>query len=413
MPITELPALAETYAAPSDRILIIGAGYAGLRTATSLGKYLDDPGAPEVVLVDRHGYHQIITELPVAASGRLGAEEVALPLDRLLKHARVRFEQADVERIDLHAQQIATTRGPISYGTLVVAVGSTTAFYGVPGLVEHALTLKSVEDAETIKDRVHDALRRAGEETDEAERAALLSVLVGGAGLTGVELAGELAELLPRLAERHSLPPSSPRVTLVEAAPAVLPSLPQQLQARAAGILTELGIRLVLGSKVVMADATGIALASGDRLVGRTLVWTGGIMAPQFLAQSGLPTVHNGQVPVDEYLRAVGYDDVYVIGDAASIRDGSGHGFLNPTAQAAIKQGDAAAYNIVAGWEGWKRRPYKPLDKGQVISLGSAQGVADLLVPLTGRKVMALKTLIEEGYRIEITGRIPLLGAIH
>jgi NADH dehydrogenase len=183
--------------------------------------------------------------------------------------------------------------------------------------------------------------------------------------------------------------------------------MPERLRSKSAAILTDLGVRLVLGSKVVGADGTGISLASGDRLVGRTLVWTGGIMAPPMLARSGLPTAANGQIPVDEYLRVPDRPNVYVIGDAARVRDASGRGALEPTAQVAVKQAEAAAYNIVAAWQGWQQRPYAPLDKGQAVSLGSVKGVASIFhVSLTGRKVIALKTLIEEAYRYSVTGKL-------
>jgi NADH dehydrogenase len=320
----------------------------------------------------------------------------------------VRFIQAEVQHINLDHNLIATTRGNISYGTLVVAVGSITAFYGVPGLAEYALTLKSVEDAEAIDARMKEIVALAAQEADPQARANLLSVLIGGAGLTGTELAGELAELLPELARAHDLPPTASRVVLVEAAPVVLPSMPSRLQVRGASILSELGVRLMLGSKVVSADPEGLTLASGDRLAGRTLIWTGGIMAPPLLAQSGLPTVHNGQVLVDDYMRAEGLPNVYVIGDAAFVPDSSGHGALAPTAQVALAQAETTAYNIVAGWEGWTPRPYVAHDKGQVVSLGSERGVASVFdIQLSGRKVIALKNLIAEGYRYGVTGRLP------
>ncbi|HWE64299.1 MAG TPA: NAD(P)/FAD-dependent oxidoreductase [Chloroflexota bacterium] len=414
MPILDLPQLNPTDASPGDRILILGAGYAGLRLAQTLGKLFDEQHSPEVVLIDRYSYHQVITELPEAASGRIAQEEVALPLDTLLHRSRVRFEQAEVQRIDPDARQVITTRGAIAYGTLVVALGSVTAFYNVPGLVDNALTLKSVEDTDTIKTRVTQAVEQAAQTTDPAAQAALLSVLIGGAGLTGVELAGELAELLPDLAREHGLDPRAPKVTLVEAAPAVLPSMPERLQQRAAAILTDLRVRLVTGGRVIVADDAGLQLASGDRLIGRTLVWTGGIMAPPLLAQSGLPTGHNGHVPVDSYLRAEGYDDVYVIGDAAQILDQSGEGVLAPTAQVALKQAEVAAYNIAAGREGWALRRYHPSDKGQVVSLGTERGVASIFhIPLSGRKVIALKTLIAEAYRVEVTGSLFGRGRQH
>lgn len=407
MPVLDLPQLDSTDAATSNRIVILGAGYGGLRLAQVLGKMLDEGDAPEVVLIDRYSYHQIITELPVAAAGRITQDDVALPLDDLLKRSRARFLQAEVQRIDIEAREVVTTRGEIGYGILVVALGSVTAFYGVPGLYEHALTLKSVEDAEAVKLRVRQSVEAAAMATDPAARAALLSVIIGGAGLTGVELAGELAELLPDLARENGLDPKAPRVTLVEGAPAILPTMPERLQSRGGSILAELGVRLVLGSKVISADAQGVTLASGDRLVANTIVWTGGIMAPQVVAQSGLPTARNGQVPVNDYLQVEERPEVYVIGDSAQILDGSGEGVLAPTAQVALKQAEATAYNIMATLKGWAPRRYHPSDKGQVVSLGTERGVASIFdIPITGRKVLALKGLIAEGYRFDVTGSL-------
>jgi NADH dehydrogenase len=405
MPVQEIPHLDAADAAPSDRIVILGAGYAGLRLAQTLGRSLDEQHAPEIVLLDRNTYHQIVTELPLAAAGRLDQHDLALPIDTLLRRARVRFEQADVQRIALAERQVVTTRGSIAYGTLVVALGSVTAFYNVPGLAGYALTLKTVEDAETIRARVERTIATAAGVDDPVERAGHLSVLIGGAGLTGVELAGELADLVPHIAARYGLDARLPKVTIAEGAPSVLPSMPERLQARAAAILADLGVRLVLGSRVVSADTHGLQLASGDRVVGRTVIWTGGIMAPPLLAQSGLPTARNGHVPVDAYLRAAGLPDVYVIGDAAQVLDASGEGVLAPTAQVALKQAEAAAYNIAAGLRGWPLRGYHASDKGQVISLGAERGVASIFhVALSGRKVLALKALIAEGYRLEVTG---------
>ena len=409
MSITELPSFSPADAAPAQRVVILGAGYGGLRCAQMLGKYLDDGNTPDVVLLDRYSYHQIITELPIAAGGRAGAEDVSVPLDDVLRKSNVRIEQAEVERIDLEKSVVVTTRGDLAYGTLVVAVGSITAFYGVPGLAESALTLKSVEDAEAINRAVRGAFSLARATADAAERANLLSFLIGGAGLTGVELAGELAEVIPSLAAPNDVHPEEARVTLIEAAPQVLPSLPEKLRTRAAEYLTELGVRLVLGSKVLAASKQDVTLASGDRLAGRTLIWTGGIMAPPLLARSGLPTTRHGQVMVDEYLSVPAHANVYAIGDAAQIHvDGVG-GVLEPTAQVALKQAEAAAYNIVAEWGGRRPKPYVPASKGLVVSVGSESGVASIFnVSLTGRKVMALKTLIQEGYRYSVTGRIDL-----
>ncbi|HVA91478.1 MAG TPA: NAD(P)/FAD-dependent oxidoreductase [Chloroflexota bacterium] len=407
MNVADVPALLDDDAAPSNRIVILGAGYGGLRCAQALSKYLGDPGAPEVTLVDRNSYHQIITQLPETASGRLSTDEVVVPYSELLKQTRVRFIQAEARQLDLGRRRVVTTRGALSYSTLVIALGSTTAYYGVPGLAEHALTLKSVEDAEDVSRTVTEAIKAAATKTDPLARSRLLSILIGGAGLTGVELAGELAEVLPAIAREHGVAPAEARVTLIEAAPTALPSMPERLQAKAAAILSELGIRLVLGSKVVRVDSEGVDLASGDRLVGSTLIWTGGIMAPPLLSEAGLPTVPNGHVLVDNYLQPEAHPNLYVIGDSARLAELENDEILPPTAQVALKQAEAAAYNIVATWEGWQRRPYTPSDKGQVVSLGAERGVASVFhVPLVGKKVIALKAIIAESYRFSVTGRL-------
>lgn len=410
MTLTDLPMLPEADVAPSARILILGAGYGGLRTAQLLAKNFDGPNHPEIVLVDRYDYHQVITELPEAASGRISTDDVALPFDALLKKAAVRFVQAEIEDINFDDRLVTTSRGIISYGTIVVSLGSVTAFYGIPGLEERALTLKSVEDADAIEKRVREAIAKAANATTPTEKTAWGSIIVGGAGLTGVELAGEIAELLPTLVKEHNLAPNIARVLLVEGAPAVLPSFPERLQSESAHILSDLGVRLSLGANVASADDDGVTLSTGDRLVGKTIIWTGGIMAPAILKEAGLPTVRNGQVPVDGYLRVEGHPEIYVIGDSARVMDASGQGFLNATAQVAVKQAESVAYNIVAANNEYALRQYRPSDKGQVVSLGTESGVAAVLhIPITGRKTLALKKLIAEGYRFDVTGRLPFI----
>jgi NADH dehydrogenase len=275
MSTTEAAHAAHVDSGPADRVVILGSGYAGLRAAQQLEKYAREPGAPEVVLVDRHPYHQIITDLPQAASGRAEADTIALPIAHLLKRSRVRFLQAEVGHIDLQRRLVHTSEGPLVYSTLVIALGSITAFHDVPGLAEHALTLKSVDDAREIEARVRQVIAMAATEANQLGRAGLLSILIGGGGLTGVELAGELAELLPALAVEYAIEPQLPHITLVEGAPTLLPSMPARLQAAAARALTGMGVRLMLGARVASADREGVWLTSGDRLVGRTLAWTG------------------------------------------------------------------------------------------------------------------------------------------
>jgi NADH dehydrogenase len=397
-------------AAPSSRVLILGGGYGGVRAAHELGKYLHTPDDPALALIDNHPYHQIITELPHAVTGRRSGADLEYALDELLARSRVRIMQTDIQSIDAAHQLVTTADGAISYGTLLIALGSTTAFYGIPGLQEHALTFKSVEDAQVIKNRVLQAIQSAAGETNPARRAALLTIIVGGGGLTGVELAGALAEAVPHLARERGLPPQEPKIVLVEASPTILPTLPARLQFKALRLLEDLGVRPYLHTRVAGADEQGLTIEPGGRIEASTVIWAGGIKAPTLLMQSGLPTARSGQVLVNEYLRALGQPDIYAVGDCAwIIGDGSAR-HVGWTAQNTLDEASSAAYNIFAARRGYPARPFHAHDKGQVVSIGPKWGVAFIFgLQFTGRKVAPLKEIIEEGYRYELTRHLPFV----
>jgi NADH dehydrogenase len=396
------PSAGEQDSSPSGRILILGGGYGGVRVAQRLGKYLD---APDIVLVDHVPEHQFVTELADVAGGRRAALDVAYPLAPLLTRAHTRFVQAGVQAIDPANATVRISQGAISYRNLVIALGSITAFYGVPGLAEHALTLKSVDDAEAIRDRATRAIQIGAREQDPNSRAAWLTVIVGGGGLSGVELAGELAALVPVAARANGIDPREAKIVLVEGSPTVVPALPARLQIAAKEILTDLGVQLVLGTRVAAADETGVSYGLGGRIPGRTLIWTGGIMAPPLLRESGLPTARGGQVIVDAHLRVPEHPAIYAIGDAAWIVEPGSTRAVVASAQNAIEQAEAVAYNIFARTHGYPERPYHSHDRGQVVSVGNRRGVASLFhLQLRGRTVAALKELIEEAYRFEATG---------
>ena len=395
----------------SDRILILGAGYGGLRVAQLLTKQLDGGDRPEIALIDRHPYHQVITELPIAASGRYTQADVEIPLQKLVEDGQVRLIQAEVTSLDLADHRVLTATGPLAYGTLVIALGSVTAFYGVPGLQEHALTLKSVDDAAAIRERVDQAIATAAGQTDPATRQAWLTTIIGGAGLTGVELAGELADFIPKAAKEHGVDPAETKIVLVDGGTSILAGLPQSAQVKATETLQDLNVEIRTGTRITAADADGATIGAAGRISGRTLIWTGGIVAPSLLAQSGLLTAKNGQVLVDPYLRANGHPEVYAIGDSAYVLEEGQSRPVPPTAQTALEHAETVAYNIFADRMGYAERPFRSHDKGLVVSVGTQEGVASLLhIPLTGRGVLVLKDLVEERYRFEAAG---LRGLFH
>src|SRR2546423_3158041 len=203
------------------QIVIAGAGYAGLHIALRLTAKLRNHPAVELTLVDRHDYHQALTELPRVAGGTRAADAVRIPLQDLLA-TRVRFVQTEVDGFDLSGRRLLTGAGPIGWRRLVLALGSRPNDFAIPGLAQRALSLYSAGDAERVWAAVGKALDAAAGATEPERQRRLSTVVVGGGGATGVELAGELAEMLPEVAGEHGLASDRPTVQLVEAGPTIL-----------------------------------------------------------------------------------------------------------------------------------------------------------------------------------------------
>jgi NADH:ubiquinone reductase (H+-translocating) len=214
-------AVDESTAGSSGQIVIAGAGYAGLHVALRVAAKLRNDPKVELTLVDRHDYHQALTELPRVAGGTRAADAVRIPLQDVLAK-RVRFVQTEIKGFDLTGQQLLTEAGPIGWRWLVLALGSRPNDFAIPGLAQRALSLYSVSDAERVWTAIDTARTAATAATDPEQQRRLATVVVGGGGATGVELAGELAEMLPEVASGHGLSPDRPAVRLVEAGPTIL-----------------------------------------------------------------------------------------------------------------------------------------------------------------------------------------------
>src|ERR1700758_521498 len=208
-------------AGSSGQIVIAGAGYAGLHVALRLTAKLRDHPEVELTLVDRHDYHQVITELPRVAGGTRAADAVRIPLQDMLAE-RVRFVQTEITGFDLAGRRLLTAAGPVGWSRLVLALGSGPNDFDIPGLAQRTLSVYSADDAERVWDAVSEALAAAAATADPGQQRRLATVVVGGGGATGVERAGERAETLPKVASRHGLAPGLPAVQLVEAGPTIL-----------------------------------------------------------------------------------------------------------------------------------------------------------------------------------------------
>ncbi|MDO8692061.1 MAG: NAD(P)/FAD-dependent oxidoreductase [Dehalococcoidia bacterium] len=391
-------------------IVILGAGYGGLRTALRLEEVLAPFSYYRINLIDQNQHHQLVTQLHEVAGGRTPASATALPLAQLLARRRIDFLQARVTGLDTGGRRVLTDQGEMNYDYLVIAFGSETNFFGIPGMQEHAFSLKSLRDACLVQGHIHEALSLASGLGDPIERREALTFLVGGGGFTGVELAAELMESLRSIAPHYGISSEEPRIAIVEAGKAILPGLDSHLVARATRALKEKGVEIITGTPAKAADARGVLLASGERVNARTLIWAGGVRAPEALERWGLPTGVSGRVKVNGFLQVDEHQEVFAVGDNALVVDPTSQRPSAPSAQLAVSQGEAAARNILASITGGKPRAYHPHMSGEAVSLGSTDGVAWVgPARISGRLAQWLKVFIARRYLWE-TGGLALVG---
>ena len=313
---------------------------------------------------------------------------------------RVRFVQAEISGFDLAGRRLLTRAGPIGWRRLVLALGSRPNDFDIPGLAQRTLSLYSAGDAERVWAAVSNALTTAAAAADPERQRRLATVVVGGGGATGVELAGELAEILPKVASRLGLAPDRPAVCLVEAGSAILAGSSPQLIDKAARILSDLGVQVRTNAMVAAATEEGFRLTDGQLVEGGVFVWAGGVKPPELVADSGLPAGHNGRVKVDRYLRVLDHPEIYAAGDLASVTDPRTGHVLPPLAQVALEEGETVARNLDAELEGRPLEAFTFHDKGFVVSVGTRRGVADIAgITSGGRLAHLLKDAIEWEYR--------------
>jgi NADH:quinone reductase (non-electrogenic) len=383
----------------NHQIVIAGAGYAGLHVAMRLATKLRDNLRVQLTLVDRHDYHQVMTELPRVAGGTRAADAVRIPLGDVLAR-RVNFMKTQVTGFDLAGRQLKTKAGPIGYSRLVLALGSRPNDFAIPGLAERAIPLYSVADAERVWAAVNQAVATAATAADPGQQQRLATVVIGGGGATGVELAGELAEMLPELARGHGLATDRPSVVLVEAGRTILAGSSPALIDKATRVLADLRVRVLTNSTIAEATAEGFRLTGGELVEGGVFVWAGGMKAPDIVLGSGLTIGHNNRVKVDQHLRALDHPEIYVAGDVASVIDPRSGRSLPPLAQIALEEAETVARNLDAELEHRPLEAFTFHDKGFVVSVGERRGVADIAgIKTGGRLAHVLKDAIEWEYR--------------
>ena len=356
-------------------VVIVGAGFGGLRVARGLR------GAPvDVLILDRHNYHLFVPLLYQVATAGLEPEEIAQPIRRILRGAaNVRFQLAEVSRVDLEHRVLATDLGDVGYDYLVLAAGSATRYFGLNSVEQTACTLRDLDDAEMLRDRVLRAFEAATTEPNAERRGELTTMAVVGGGPTGVELAGALAELrryvLPR--DYPDLDLSEARILLLEASDRLLPGFFHRSQENAREKLLQMGVEVRLQAIVADADERGVTLKSGERVPAAVVIWVAGMRAAALA--DGLPTQKgdSGRIVVDQTLQLPGHPEVYAIGDMAHVGgpDGRPHPMMAPVA---IQQGALVSENIKRQLEGRPPKRFRYNDRGTMVTIGRQAAVAQI-----------------------------------
>lgn len=361
------------------RIVIAGGGFAGLYAALTLQKELG-PNPAEVTLVDQRNYFTFTPLLPEVAAGTLGREHVTYPFRFLTRNGRLRFIQGRIEGFDLEARTIETDRVTLSYDFLVVALGSVPHFFGNPDLEARSLSFTTADEALAIRNHLLRCFEEAVVEADPTRLRQLLTVVVAGAGPSGVEIAGELQHLIRTVLLRYyPLDPDLIRIVLVDAGPRILVHFDQELAEAGQEELRRRGIEVRLGTRVTGAREDAVELDGGEAVPTRTLIWTGGVSANPVLARLPAARTRRGSIAVDECLRLPDHPEVYVVGDGAAAEDRRRGQPYPPLAPVAIHQGIRAAGNIVNALEGRSPEPFLFDFTGNIVGLGGGVALVNLL----------------------------------
>ncbi|MBI4497754.1 MAG: NAD(P)/FAD-dependent oxidoreductase [Chloroflexi bacterium] len=380
-------------------ILILGAGYGGLQAARSLDEaFRRRLQPPALVLVDQRPFHQLITQLHEVAAGTLEAGQAMVPLEGILEGRRIEFALGRVRRIDVQERQVVLDTRQVSYDYLVMALGSETELFGIPGLAEHAFRLRWLDEARHLRAHLARLVRQVSVERDPERRKVLPQVVVGGGGYTGVELIAELADSLRaamgRLAQTQGAPQEPFSLTLVEAGPEIMAGFRRQLVEEARRQLERKGVAILTNTGIQSVAPEVAHLSTGASLQAGTIVWTGGIRGNPLIESCGLATGPRGRALVNAYLQSVSDPRVYVIGDSAFATDPATGVPLAPSAQLAMKQGQHVARNLHRLLLGLEPRPFVPGHLATIVSLGTDSAIADLeRLVFYGRSARILKHL--------------------
>ncbi|SEM61630.1 NADH dehydrogenase [Mesobacillus persicus] len=379
------------------KIVILGAGYGGLMTVTRLQKQLGVNEA-DLVLVNKNDYHYETTWLHEASAGTLHHDRVRYDIREVIDTQKVEFVQATVEEIKAEENRVILSTGEIAYDYLVISLGAESETFGIKGLKEYAFSISNVNAARQLREHIE--YQFATYNTEEEKKDERLSIVVGGAGFTGIEFLGELANRIPELCKEYDVDFHKVKLICVEAAPMVLPGFDPELVDYAVSYLEKKGVEFRIGTAIKEAIPGGIIVGKGEEEVeeikAETVVWAAGVRGNSVIEKSGIEAMR-GRVKVQLDLRVPGKENLFIIGDCSLIINEEINRPYPPTAQIAMQQGELCARNIAGLVRGKSELETFEFDnKGTVCSLGEDEAIGTAFgKKFYGAKASFLKKMVD------------------
>ncbi len=384
----------------TTRIVIIGGGFGGLEAAFSLKGLLKRPC--EITLVDRSAYHAFIPSIHLIVSGKVSADSIRIPLKVVLGAAGMVFVQDEAHSVNTEKREVTTGGGTLPYDYLVISSGAENNYFGVPGAEEFSYRFRTPEDAERIRVKLVQTL--TGEAT--------CRFVLAGAGTEGVEVVGEMLDLIRGEEREEDLKTGRIAIDMIEGKTRLLPNFPGKVQDIVEEYLRERGVSLIAGDRISEVGKDGVVLGSGQKRDASILIWTGGIQPSKLIRDLPLLKDPGGWLTVTGLLHASEDERVYGIGDAVSISIDGGPLALQRLAYHAQDQARVAALNIAADISGSEKVAYKPRTRPQLISLGRDMGIFTLEDRVySGPWVVTLKKAVERKHLMAYLTR-PVSSAI-
>lgn len=381
------------------KVVILGAGYGGLITSKKLAKLLN-AGEAEVTLINKHDYHYITTQLHKTGVGTASDDRITLNIADLIDHNKIDFIKGKISTVNLFDQMIRLDSGEeVHYDYLLIALGFGVQTFGIPGIKEHALEIRSFRSTKKIFHHIQKQLLAYKEDQDPSR----INFAVAGAGFTGIEMIGELVEGLPALCEATGVPYEKTRIISVEASPTLLPGFEKEAIDYSTDLLKQQGVEILTSTKIKEYNGVQIRIENGDDIPTRTLIWSCGVKGNDLIDKIGIPTVQS-RIIVDKDLRVPGFKNVFCIGDSSMFMKDEKTPYP-PTAQIAIQQAHTCGDNIVSAIRGQELKSFEYHHKGSVASIGDRAAVGKIgKLTIKGAFAALIKQVIEMRYLFTLGG---------